>query len=62
LERENILDTDMNIPAYQRKNVPLFEGPQSTDTNISKFSLTAEANGERDFAIRPNRHLHDNVD
>jgi cell division protein FtsZ len=62
MERENILDTDMNIPAYQRKNVPLFEGPQSTDTNISKFSLTAEATGERDFAIRPNRHLHDNVD
>jgi len=52
----------MNIPAYQRKNVPLFEGPQSTDTNVSKFSLTAETNGERDFAIRPNRHLHDNVD
>ncbi len=62
MERENILDTDMNIPAYQRKNVPLFEGPQSTDTNVSKFSLTAETNGERDFAIRPNRHLHDNVD
>lgn len=62
MERENILDTDLNIPAFLRKNVNLYESPLSTDTNISKFSLTAESNGERDFAIRPNRHLHDNVD
>ncbi len=62
MERENILDSDMNVPAYLRKNVNLFQGPQSTDSNVAKYSLAPETNGERDFSIRPNRHLHDNVD
>ena len=62
MERENILDSDMNVPAYLRKNVNLFEGPQSTDSNVAKYSLAPETTGERDFSIRPNRHLHDNVD
>lgn len=62
MERENILDSDMNVPAYLRKNVNLFEGPQSTDSNVAKYSLAPETAGERDFSIRPNRHLHDNVD
>jgi len=62
MERENILDTDMNVPAFLRKNVNLYVGPQSTDSNVAKYSLAPEATSERDFSIRPNRHLHDNVD
>ncbi len=62
MERENILDSDMNVPAYLRKNVDLFQAPLSTDSNVAKYSLAPEITGERDFSIRPNRHLHDNVD
>ena len=61
-ERESLL-TDESIPSYITKNIPLHQAPPSTDANVSKYSLNADtSNDERDFTIRPNRHLHDNVD
>ena len=61
-ERESLL-TDENVPSFITKNINLFQAPSSADVNISKFSLNADtSNDDRDFTIRPNRHLHDNVD
>jgi hypothetical protein len=61
-ERESLL-TDENIPSFISKNINLYQAPSSADVNISKFSLNADtSNDDRDFTIRPNRHLHDNVD
>jgi hypothetical protein len=61
-ERESLL-TDESIPSYKTKNINLHQAPSSSDENISKFSLNADtSNDDRDFTIRPNRHLHDNVD
>jgi len=61
-ERESLL-TDETIPSYKTKNINLHQPPLSTDVNVSKYSLNADtSNDDRDFTIRPNRHLHDNVD
>jgi cell division protein FtsZ len=52
-------------PAYLRKKVQLNEGPKSTDSSISRFSLneTTDENGERRTELRKNNpHLHDRVD
>ncbi len=61
-ERESLLN-DENIPSFLTKKINLYQAPSSADVNISKFSLNADtSNDDRDFTIRPNRHLHDNVD
>jgi len=61
-ERESLLN-DESVPSYKAKNINLYQAPSSADVNISKFSLNADtSNDDRDFTIRPNRHLHDNVD
>lgn len=61
-ERESLL-TDENVPSFITKNINLHQAPSSADVNISRFSLNADtSNDDRDFTIRPNRHLHDNVD
>ncbi len=52
-------------PAYIRKKVALNEGPKSTDSSISRFSLneTTDESGERRITLsRNNPHLHDRVD
>ncbi|MBK9176175.1 MAG: cell division protein FtsZ [Flavobacteriales bacterium] len=52
-------------PAYIRKKVLLNEGPKSTDSSISRFSLneTVDENGERRVTLSKNNpHLHDRVD
>lgn len=50
-----------NVPAYVRKKRKLEKVTHSSDTEISRFTLTAEE-GKRP-EIRPNnRFLHDNVD
>jgi cell division protein FtsZ len=52
-------------PAFRRKNVTLTESPQSTDSNISRYSLTegTDENGEKRVELkRNNPYLHDNVD
>ena len=52
-------------PAYKRKNVTLNEGTHSTDSNVSRFTLTegTDENGDRRVELRRNNpFLHDNVD
>ncbi len=52
-------------PAYKRKKIVLNDAPQSTDTNVSRYTLNEETdeNGERRVELkRNNPYLHDNVD
>ena len=52
-------------PAYKRKNIQLNESTQSTDSNVSRYTLSEETdeNGERRVELkRNNPYLHDNVD
>ena len=52
-------------PAYVRKKVQLNDAPQSTDTNVSRYSLSegTDENGERRVELkRNNPYLHDKVD
>jgi cell division protein FtsZ len=52
-------------PAFRRRNVPLEEGPRSTDSNVSRYTLNETSNdqGERQVELRRNNpFLHDNVD
>jgi cell division protein FtsZ len=52
-------------PAYIRKKMQLAEGPKSTDTSISRYSLNEQVdeNGERRIMLSKNNpHLHDRVD
>ncbi|MCB0794175.1 MAG: cell division protein FtsZ [Flavobacteriales bacterium] len=52
-------------PAYKRKNIELNEGPKSSDSSVSRYTLNEEQdeNGERRVELkRNNPYLHDNVD
>lgn len=52
-------------PAYKRKNVVLADGPHSTDSNVSRYTLSegTDETGERRMELkRNNPFLHDNVD
>lgn len=52
-------------PAYKRKNITLNEGSHSTDSSVSRYTLSEETdeNGERRVELkRNNPYLHDNVD
>ena len=52
-------------PAYKRRNVELAETPRSTDSNVSRYTLSEGTNeqGERQVELRRNNpFLHDNVD
>lgn len=52
-------------PAYKRRNVVLSDGPHSTDSNVSRYTLNEYTNevGERQVELRKNNpFLHDNVD
>ena len=52
-------------PAYKRKNITLNEGTHSTDSNVSRYTLSEEKdeNGDRRVELRRNNpFLHDNVD
>jgi len=52
-------------PAYKRKNVALSDAVPSSESNISRYSLSEETdeNGERRVELkRNNPFLHDNVD
>jgi cell division protein FtsZ len=54
-----------NEPAFRRKKVVLNEGPKSSDSNVSRYTLNEEVdeNGERRVELRKNNpYLHDNVD
>jgi cell division protein FtsZ len=52
-------------PAYKRKNVTLTDTPHSSDSSISRYTLSEETdeNGDRSVQLkRNNPFLHDNVD
>ena len=52
-------------PAYKRKNVHLSDAPLSSDSNVSRYTLSEEVDetGERRVELkRNNPYLHDNVD
>ena len=49
-----------NEPAYKRKQMQLKEVPHSSESQVSRFTLSSE-DGQTE--IRPNNSfLHDNVD
>ena len=52
-------------PAYKRKNITLVDPPHSSDSHVSRYTLTEDTdeNGERTVQLRKNNpFLHDNVD
>ena len=57
-------EMDIEIPAYQRRNVQLAEAPPSHSSNVSKLSISDKDENENQdrFSISPNKMLHDNVD
>lgn len=60
--RNNVLD-DYDVPAYLRKGINLQSAPPSNGQLVSKITIQEEnASADRDLTVRPNRHLHDNVD
>lgn len=58
--RKSVLD-NMEIPAYLRRSKNLFQAPSSDNNQVNRVTI-AEATEETDQVVRPNRHLHDNVD
>jgi len=60
LRNTNIQELE-NVPAYKRKEIALQPTPASNESQISKFSLTADNEGK--IEIRNNNSfLHDNPD
>jgi len=54
-----------NVPAYKRREVRLDDVPHSSESQVSRFTLSEEEDlsGEKRTGIRPNNSfLHDNVD
>ncbi|MFP5470082.1 MAG: cell division protein FtsZ [Bacteroidia bacterium] len=54
-----------NEPAYRRRNLKLEDTPHSSESNVSKFTISEEKdeNGKRIINLRDNNSfLHDNVD
>ena len=52
-------------PAFKRRNVTLTDTPHSTESNVSRYTLTEgnDENGQRQVELRRNNpFLHDNVD
>lgn len=62
-DRENILDNDVDLPAYLRRGIQLESAPASDSQLISRITIGDEDPSKaRELMIQPNRHLHDNVD
>ncbi|MFN7015205.1 MAG: cell division protein FtsZ, partial [Bacteroidia bacterium] len=60
LKSANIADLE-NEPAYKRRNVSLDNVPHSSETTVSRYTLSE--NEEKKIEIKPNNSfLHDNVD
>lgn len=61
--RENLLDSDIDVPAYMRRGINLEAAPHSQSQLVSKITIGEEdPTNARDLTVKPNRHLHDNVD
>jgi cell division protein FtsZ len=57
----NVTDLERE-PAYRRRNVKLDSVPHSSESNVSRYTLTGEEEGKKS-ELRPNNSfLHDNVD
>ncbi len=61
LKSPQVLNDLENEPAYKRRNVSLDNVPHSSESQVSRFTLTET--DEKKIEIRPNNSfLHDNVD
>lgn len=61
LKSPQVLNEMENEPAYKRRNVNLENVPHSSESQVSRFTLTET--DEKKIEIRPNNSfLHDNVD
>jgi len=61
LKSPQVLNELENEPAYKRRNVSLNNVPHSSESQVSRFTLTKT--DEKKVEIRPNNSfLHDNVD
>jgi hypothetical protein len=60
MTRENALES-LETPAYLRRDKVLFQAPSSDNNQVSRITI-AEQSEEVDHVVKPNRHLHDNVD
>ncbi len=61
LKSPGVLNDMENEPAYKRRNVSLDNVPHSSESQVSRFTLTET--DEKKIEIRPNNSfLHDNVD
>jgi cell division protein FtsZ len=62
-DRESLLDNDIETPAYMRRGINLEAAPPSQSQLVSKITIGEEdPMNARDLTVKPNRHLHDNVD
>jgi cell division protein FtsZ len=62
-DREALFENDIEIPAYMRKGISLEAAPPSQSQLVSKITIGEEdPMNARDLTVKPNRHLHDNVD
>ena len=50
-----------NVPAYKRKEISLQQTPASNESQISRFSLLPDNEGNTEIRNN-NSFLHDNVD
>ncbi len=65
LRTPNGLNDMEREPAYKRKNIQITDMQHSTDSTVSRYTLSEETdeNGERRVELkRNNPYLHDNVD
>jgi cell division protein FtsZ len=60
LRNGNIQELE-NVPAYKRKEIALQQTPQSSESQISRFSLLTDDDGKTEIRNN-NSFLHDNVD
>ena len=55
-------DADLNVPAYLRRKEMIVHAPQSTDDKVSKIVIGETPEETPEPTVKPNKHLHDNVD
>ena len=60
LRNGNIQELE-NVPAYKRKEIALQQTPPSDESQVSKFSLLQDEEGNIEIKNN-NSFLHDNVD
>jgi len=61
LKKADGLENAEKIPAYKRRKIDLDEVPHSSDSQVSRFGLFSDGNGNTDLR-GDNSFLHDNVD